>query len=91
MTDPKKSNGPLAGYNFIEIAGIGPAPLCCSLLSDMGADVIRIDRPNPTGLGSSTPAQRRTFAGVDARPSLSTSNILKASRLYFDWSRVLMR
>ncbi len=51
MTDPKKSNGPLAGYKFIEIAGIGPAPLCCSLLSDMGADVIRIDRPSPTGLG----------------------------------------
>lgn len=43
--------GPLAGYRVIEIAGIGPAPLCCSLLADMGADVIRIDRTAPSGLG----------------------------------------
>lgn len=43
--------GPLAGYKVIEIAGIGPSPLCCSLLADMGADVVRIDRKEPTGLG----------------------------------------
>ena len=43
--------GPLAGYRIVEIAGIGPAPLCCSLLRDMGADVVRIDRPSVTGLG----------------------------------------
>lgn len=51
MEDQTKSGGPLAGYKFIEIAGIGPAPLCCSLLSDLGADIVRIDRPKPTGLG----------------------------------------
>ena len=33
------------------MAGIGPAPLCSSLLADMGAEVIRIDRNAPTGLG----------------------------------------
>ncbi|MFN3746873.1 MAG: CaiB/BaiF CoA transferase family protein [Hyphomicrobiaceae bacterium] len=43
--------GPLTGIKVIEIAGIGPAPLCSSLLADMGADIIRIDRPEPTGLG----------------------------------------
>ena len=43
--------GPLAGYRIVEIAGIGPSPLCCSLLADMGADVVRIDRAEPTGLG----------------------------------------
>lgn len=46
-----KSGGPLTGYKFIEIAGIGPAPLCSSLLTDLGAQVIRIDRTEPTGLG----------------------------------------
>ena len=51
MTDAANQGGPLAGYKIIEIAGIGPSPLCCSLLADMGANVIRIDRKGPTGLG----------------------------------------
>ena len=44
-------SGPLAGIRIVELAGIGPAPHCCMLLSDMGAEVIRIDRPggNPVG------------------------------------------
>jgi alpha-methylacyl-CoA racemase len=36
--------GPLAGYRIIEIAGIGPGPFCAMMLSDMGAEVIRVDR-----------------------------------------------
>ena len=36
--------GPLAGLKIIELAGIGPGPFCGMMLSDMGADVIRIDR-----------------------------------------------
>ncbi|MEA2625374.1 MAG: alpha-methylacyl-CoA racemase [Candidatus Binatota bacterium] len=36
--------GPLAGYRVIELAGIGPAPMCAMLLAEMGADVLRIDR-----------------------------------------------
>lgn len=36
--------GPLAGKRVIEFAGIGPAPFACMLLSDMGAEVIRIER-----------------------------------------------
>ena len=36
--------GPLSGVKVVELAGIGPGPFCCMLLSDMGADVIRIDR-----------------------------------------------
>ncbi len=37
--------GPLQGIRIIEIAGIGPGPFCGMLLADMGAEVIRIDRP----------------------------------------------
>ena len=36
--------GPLAGVKVVEFAGIGPGPMCCMLLADMGAHVIRIDR-----------------------------------------------
>jgi alpha-methylacyl-CoA racemase len=43
--------GPLKGIKIVEMVGIGPAPHCCMLLSDMGAEIIRIDRPggNPVG------------------------------------------
>ena len=37
--------GPLSGMKIIELAGIGPGPFCGMLLSDMGAEVIRVDRP----------------------------------------------
>ena len=43
--------GVLSGYRIIELAGIGPAPMCAMLLSDMGADVLRIDRTADAGLG----------------------------------------
>ncbi len=36
--------GPLAGYRVIEIAGIGPGPFAAMLLSDLGAEVIRVER-----------------------------------------------
>jgi len=36
--------GPLEGVRVIELAGIGPAPMCCMLLADLGADVLRVDR-----------------------------------------------
>src|SRR5688500_6794360 len=38
-------SGPLTGFKVIEIAGIGPGPFAAMLLGDMGADVIRVERP----------------------------------------------
>ena len=49
--DCEPSNGPLAGIKVVELAGIGPAPFCCMLLADMGAEVIRVDRLKPADLG----------------------------------------
>jgi alpha-methylacyl-CoA racemase len=43
--------GPLAGYRIIEMAGIGPAPFAAMLLSDMGAEVVRVDRREAADLG----------------------------------------
>jgi alpha-methylacyl-CoA racemase len=37
--------GPLAGITIIEIAGLGPGPFAAMSLADMGASVIRIERP----------------------------------------------
>jgi alpha-methylacyl-CoA racemase len=40
-----QGTGPLRGVKVVEIAGIGPGPHACMLLADLGADVIRIERP----------------------------------------------
>ena len=37
--------GPLSGFRVVEMAGIGPCPFAGMVLSDLGADVIRVDRP----------------------------------------------
>lgn len=37
--------GPLQGVKILEIGGIGPGPFCGMMLSDMGADVIRVEKP----------------------------------------------
>jgi alpha-methylacyl-CoA racemase len=43
--------GPLAGFRIVEMAGIGPAPFAATLLADMGAEVIRVDRREAADLG----------------------------------------
>src|SRR5213078_2595777 len=44
------SAGPLAGIRVVEVAGIGPAPLGCMVLADLGAEVLRLDRASGPGL-----------------------------------------
>ncbi|MET9482863.1 CaiB/BaiF CoA-transferase family protein [Streptomyces sp. NPDC006638] len=43
--------GPLAGVRVVELAGIGPGPFAAMTLADLGADVVRVDRPGGAGLG----------------------------------------
>jgi len=43
-------SGPLNGFTIVEMAGIGPGPFCAMMLADMGAEVIRIDRLQPSVL-----------------------------------------
>ncbi|SNR92853.1 alpha-methylacyl-CoA racemase [Haloechinothrix alba] len=43
--EPARGAGPLDGIRVVELAGLGPAPFACMLLADLGAEVIRIDRP----------------------------------------------
>jgi alpha-methylacyl-CoA racemase len=54
--------GPLAGVRIIEIAGIGPGPFAAMLLSDMGAEVLRVDRA------------QAVMGGDPARPPMDVLN-----------------
>lgn len=47
--------GPLAGVRVVELAGIGPGPMCAMLLADLGATVLRIDRTSEADLGMKRP------------------------------------
>lgn len=49
--------GPLAGIRIIEMAGIGPAPMCGMMLADLGAEILRIDRPSVSDLGIERPVE----------------------------------
>lgn len=46
-----RRSGPLRGVRVVEIGGIGPGPHACMLLADLGAEVIRIERPGGQALG----------------------------------------
>lgn len=70
--------GPLQGLKIIELAGIGPGPFCGMMLSDMGADVIRIDR---IGAGMRRPrdilARNRRSLAVDLKQPEGVELVLK--------------
>lgn len=74
--------GPLHGLKIIELAGIGPAPFAAMLLADLGATVIRIDRPTPASLGIERPIQyqlqlrNRQSLAVDLKSTLGRELVL---------------
>ncbi len=45
--DTSRRGGPLDGVKVVELAGIGPVPFAGMVLADLGADVVRVDRPEP--------------------------------------------
>ncbi|MGV9978338.1 CaiB/BaiF CoA transferase family protein [Micromonospora wenchangensis] len=45
------TGGPLAGVRVVELASLAPAPFGCMVLADLGADVLRVDRPGGVGPG----------------------------------------
>ena len=49
-----QGTGPLKGVKVVEIAGIGPGPHACMILADLGADVIRVERPGGQALAGGT-------------------------------------
>jgi alpha-methylacyl-CoA racemase len=75
--------GPLAGLKVIELAGIGPGPMCAMLLADLGATVLRIDRTTPSDLGIQRDARNnlllrsRKAIPLDLKRSDSTALVLR--------------
>jgi len=49
--------GPLKGVKIVELAGIGPGPMCAMLLADLGATVLRVDRKEQVDLGTPRPLE----------------------------------
>ena len=73
--------GPLDGLKVLEMAGLGPAPFCAMMLADMGADVVRIERPGtPSVTGAAgkfdiTARSRRVLA-LDLKNPASVAVVL---------------
>ncbi len=62
-----QGTGPLRGIRVVEIAGIGPGPHAATLLADLGADVIRVERAS----GGDNPGIRETDLLTRGRPSVA--------------------
>jgi alpha-methylacyl-CoA racemase len=70
--------GPLAGYRIIELAGIGPGPFCGMMLSDMGAEVIRVDRPGAgAGRVKDVLARNRRSIALDLKKAEGVETVLR--------------
>lgn len=57
---PPLRTGFLVGLRVIELASLAPAPFACTVMSDLGAEVLRIDRPD------TVPARLKANADSDA-------------------------
>ena len=68
--------GPLRGFRVIELAGIGPGPFCGMMLSDMGAEVIRVDRIGG-GRGRDVLARNRRSIAIDLKRPEGVEVVLK--------------
>ena len=62
-----QGTGPLRGVRVVEIAGIGPGPHAATILADLGADVIRVERAQ----GAGSPGDRSTDLLTRGRPSVA--------------------
>jgi len=70
--------GPLKGFRVIELAGIGPGPFCGMMLSDMGAEVIRVDRVGRAGRRArDVLARNRRSIAVDLKQPEGVELVLK--------------
>ena len=70
-------SGPLDGIRVLEFAGIGPAPFCAMLLSDLGADVVRVDREAPVQTDVVT-SRGRTALALDLKSPAALALALAA-------------
>ena len=63
----EQGTGPLRGIKVVEIAGIGPGPHAATLLADLGADVVRVEKPG----GATSAGPRESDLLTRGRPSVA--------------------
>lgn len=78
---PPCGGGPLAGLRVVEFCGIGPGPHCAMLLSDLGAEILRIDRPGGNGWPNPVVDRGRHVLEVDIRSEDARQTVLQATDL----------
>jgi len=72
------AGGPLRGVRVLELAGLGPAPHACMLLADLGASVLRIDRPGGgPGIGGTVIGRGRTSVALDLKSPDTVELVLR--------------
>ncbi len=72
--------GPLHGLKVIEVGGIGPGPFCGMMLSDMGAEIVRIERKGQFALSEpkfDVPMRNRRSMEIDLRKQEGVDTVLK--------------
>ncbi|GAB1691863.1 CaiB/BaiF CoA transferase family protein [Krasilnikovia sp. M28-CT-15] len=79
---PPEHHGPLAGVRVVELESLAPGPFGCMMLADLGADVVRIDRPGGPGAGRiaapATALQRgRRVVPVDLKSPAGIADVLR--------------
>jgi alpha-methylacyl-CoA racemase len=78
-----QGTGPLRGVKVVELAGIGPGPHACMILADLGADVIRVDRPGGqplTGGASDLLNRGRPSVALDLKHPDAVATVLDLVR-----------
>jgi len=73
--------GPLSGLKVVELAGLAPGPFACTVLADLGADVIRVDRATPgadvLGIPGDPLTRGRRSIGVNTKTAEGVELVLK--------------
>lgn len=76
MSEEKRS-GPLTGLRVVEFSGIGPGPHCVMLLADLGAEVLRVDRPGGNGWPNPVIDRGRHAIELDIRGDDGRARVLE--------------
>lgn len=76
----KTRSGPLAGLRVVELAGMGPGPFCGMLFSDLGADVVRVDRASDARRPDARPGvlgRGRRSIGIDLKQDIGLATLMR--------------
>ena len=77
-------SGPLDGLRVVEFAGVGPCPHAAMMMADLGADVVRLDRPSGgfdlADTGGDVTQRGRTSVTVDLKSPADRAHVLELIR-----------